>query len=64
MNTPRNRSERASTRKGQAVVVNPLKRQQPRSAGHAWRAETGMYTEVHEDFEHQTGPDHARTVDL
>ncbi|MGK2950940.1 MAG: electron transport complex subunit RsxG [Thiobacillus sp.] len=60
----RNRSERASTREGQAVVVKPLKRQQPRSAGRARSAGTGMYMEVHEDSEHRTRPDHARAVDL
>jgi electron transport complex protein RnfG len=60
----RNRSERASTREGQAVVVKPLKRQQPRSAGGARSAGTGMYIEVHEDSEHRTRPDHARAVDL
>jgi Na+-translocating ferredoxin:NAD+ oxidoreductase subunit G len=60
----RNRSERASTREGQAVVVKPLARQQPRSAGGARSAGTGMYIEVHEDSEHRTRPDHARAVGL
>jgi len=55
----RNRGERASTREGQAVVVKPLARQQPRSAGHARSAGTGMYMEVHEDSENRTP--HKRT---
>jgi hypothetical protein len=54
MGTSRNRSERTSTREGQAVVVKPLKRQQPRSAGCARSAGTGVYVGIHEDSEHRT----------
>jgi hypothetical protein len=75
MDTFRNRSERSSTRKGQAVVVKPLKRQQPRSVGYVRSAGTGMYIHapaifvgallsgVHEDPEHRTRSDHDRAVD-